>query len=363
MNRRRVLLTTLRSEPTTRSALSRATGISQPTTGKIVDELLADGILRNSIEQSDEVVGPGRPGQFLRVDDAQPRFLAIQLGLVHTRIAPLTVAPPARDTWTRVLETPRSMDRWARAIADAVKSMGDSRFSAVLVSVPGVVDEETGTSLLSPNARWMEGESVTAALGEVLRLPVHPIQEVQCLALGHRMADPTADNYLLVNFGIGIGCAAVVRGSLVRGPFPYTGEMGHTPVSGNLRLCSCGGIGCLETLVGRRYLFSETDDMPETALGQDGTKILDGQRAMQLRGALEAAGLGVAAALNVMGLKHAVVTGFVSDLPPEDFDVLRRSIAASAIASRFGSVRTEAAPRHWLAGLASVGIDRVIAPP
>jgi hypothetical protein len=84
---------------------------------------------------------------------------------------------------------------------------------------------------------------------------------------------------------------------------------------------------------------------------------------MQLRGALETAGLGVAAALNILGLKHAVVTGFIADLPPEDFDVLRKSIEASAIASRFGSVRTEAAPRHWLAGLASVGIDRVIAPP
>jgi predicted NBD/HSP70 family sugar kinase len=300
---------------------------------------------------------------FIRVDEAQPRFLAIQLGLVHTRLSPLTVAPPTRDTWSQVIKTPSSMERWAADVSNAVKSMGESRFAAVLVSVPGVLDEETGTSLLSPSARWMEGESVTAALGEVLGLPVHAIQEVHCLALGHRMADPTADNYLLVNFGIGVGCAAVVRGSLVRGPFPYSGEMGHTPVSGNLTLCSCGGIGCLETLVGRRYLFPETDETPENAFAQDGAKILEAQRSMQLRGALEAAGLGVAAALNVLGLKHAVVTGFVADLPPEDFDVLRKSIAASAIASRFGSVRTEAAPRHWLAGLASVGIDRVIAPP
>ncbi len=360
MNRRRVLLTTLRSEPTTRSALSRATGISQPTTGKIVDELLADGVLRLTATGSSEMTGPGRPAMFLRVDDAQPRFLAIQFGLRHTRIAPLTVAPPTKDTWSKVIDTPPSMAHWAMAVGDAVESLGDSSFSAVLVSVPGVLNEETGTSMLSPNARWMEGESVTTVLQEVLGLPVHPIQEVQCLALGHRMADPTADNYLLVNFGIGVGCAAVVRGSLVRGPFPFSGELGHTPVSGNLTLCSCGGIGCLETVVGRRYLFHETDEAP---VSREVARTYEGQRATQLRGALEAAGLGVAAALNVLGLKHAVVTGFLADLPPEDFDVLRRSIAASAMASRFGSVRTEAAPRHWLAGLASVGIDRVIAPP
>jgi len=363
-NRRHVLLKTLQSEPTTRSALSRATGLSQATTGKIADELLADGILRNATEDGNEAAGPGRPGIFLKLDDVQPRFLAIQLGIVHTRLAPLTVAPPPSDAWSKVFETPQSVHQWIKAVVEAVESMGTYRFSAALVSVPGVLDEATGTPVLSPHARWMEGEPLAAELHRALGIPVHMIQEVQCLARGHQMADPMADNYLLVDFGIGIGCAAMVRRNLMRGPFPFSGELGHTPVPGNLNLCNCGGMGCLETLVGRERLFGEdsaysTDHLPDN----ESSKVPQPQRVARLRAALEAAGLAIAGALNVVGLKHAVITGFAADLPPEEFDVLRKCIAASAIAGRFGSVRTDAAPRHWQAGLASVGIDLVLATP
>ena len=371
MNRRQVVLRCLRGGAVTRSDLARETGLSQPTTGKIVDALIADGVLRPVGRAAGNPPAPGRPGRpghALKLDDVRPRFLAVQLGPVHTRLAALTVAPPAGgDAWAAVIRTPPSLPRWTAAVADAARSLRPATASAtatappldaVFVSLPGVLDPATGVTLLSPNVRWMEGHAVAAALGHALAIPAHPVQEIDGLARGHRVAGPAAaaaaDDFLLVDFGIGVGSAAVIGGQLFRGGLPFAGELGHTPVPGHAAPCGCGGRGCLETLVGRRHL-----------LGPDGTAAPStGDRADRIQVAMAAAGLGIAAALNVLGLNHVIVTGFVADLPPASFGVLRDAVAAAAVAGRFGSaVRTEPARRHRLAGLATVAIDRVIAPP
>ena len=365
MNRRQVVLRCLRGGPVTRSDLARETGLSQPTTGKIVDALIADGVLRPVGRATGEAVGPGRPGRpghALTLDDVRPRFLAVQLGPVHTRLAALPVAPPAGgDAWATVIRTPPSLPRWTAAVADAASrgpllpaSATRPPWEAVVLSLPGVLDPKTGVTLLSPNVRWMEGHAVAAALGHALGLPAFPVQEIDGLARGHRVADPAADDFLLVDFGIGVGSAAMIHGELRHGGLPFAGELGHTPIPGHSAPCGCGGRGCLETLVGRRHL-----------LGPDGTAAAPaGDRADRIQTAMAAAGLGIAAALNVLGLNHVIVTGFVADLPPAAFGVLRDAIAAAAVAGRFGSaVRTDPARRHRLAGLATVAIDRVIAPP
>jgi len=368
MNRRQVLLASLRSGPTTRSALSRATGISPPTTGKIVDELIDDRVLRAAAGPVTPVQGPGRPGYLLVVDDVLPRFLAVQVGAVHTRLATLAVAPVLRDVWSKVIPTPASRAQWVASTAAAARTLVRQPPMALLVSLPGVLDETTGRTLLSPNLPWMEGEAIAAALGEALDLPAYPVQEMHCLAMGHRAADPKADNFLLVDFGIGIGSAAILNGGLARGPLPFAGEIGHTPVPGNSALCRCGGVGCLETLVGRRRLFGDGGaglagtDGDDALAPTDADGLIASGAASRLRSALQTAGLSIASSMNTLGLDHAVITGFAADLPPDLFAILRESISGAAIAARFGVVRTEAAPRHRLAGLASVGIDRCIAP-
>src|SRR4030042_28149 len=80
-----------------RADLAKSLGLSQPTAGKISDELLRLGVL----EEVDEVAAAalvrsrsvdgrgkvGRPGRILRLHRTQPRFLAIQLGVTDTNLA------------------------------------------------------------------------------------------------------------------------------------------------------------------------------------------------------------------------------------------------------------------------------------
>jgi predicted NBD/HSP70 family sugar kinase len=363
MNRRQAVLALLRTGVSTRPDIARETGLSLPTTVKIIDELSAAGVIR-SFEQPAETARPGRPSRLLKLDDLVPKFLAVQLGPVNTRLAVLPVAPSvAGDNWAKVIPTPPSLNRWTTAATKAAQSLLTFEASAVLVSVPGVLDEETGRTLLSPNARWMEGEAVAARFGDALGVPVFAVQEIRCLALGHALTHPDAGDFLLVDFGIGVGSAAMIGGQLLRGQLPFTGELGHTPVPGNTAKCGCGGVGCLETLVGRRQLLGEVSEDADKLSAPEVKKLTAGQKSGQLLAAMRAAGLGVAGAMNVLGLNRVVLTGFVADLPENVFNVLRDVVTAAAVAGRFGPVRVETARRHRLAGLASVGIDRVIAPP
>ena len=74
-----------------------------------------------------------------------------------------------------------------------------------------------------------------------IHCPVLLVQEIRALALGHLTADPAAQDFLLVDFGEGVGGAIVLEGKLYSPSTPLSGELGHTPVPGNRRLCGCGG--------------------------------------------------------------------------------------------------------------------------
>lgn len=378
MNRRKVVLASRRGEATTRSALAKLTGISQPTIGKIVENLIEDGILREvDQQQGASRLGRGRPGSPVKLDDVRPKFLAVELGVSHTRLATLTAAPPLQDHWPYTIPTVPNVDGWIESVRAAAAPLLRHSLAAVLVSVPGMLDHVKGRSVLSPNARWIEGESMAARLSNAFALPAFSVQEIACLALGHYTVNPNAGDFLLVDFDQGVGSAALVNGRLMRGPLPFSNELGHTPVLGNTAICGCGGVGCLETLVGRRYLLGDSDGVfrHEThhKSSRDGgphadrltplelARLTSAAQGMRVHSALAAAGLGIAGALNVLGVAQVVITGFVADFPQELFNILRAHISSAAVAARFGPVKTDSAPRHRLAGLAALGMDRVLA--
>lgn len=371
MNRRRIVLASMRLGSASRSQLARATGLSQPTAGKIADDLLDERVLADDLVATPvaEPLGMrmGRPGHSLRLNGRSPRYLAMQLGVTHTRMAALAVAPPAMDEWGATFATSASSKEWVAAVTKAAKAILPRKPEAVLVSMPGVIDEAEGRVLLSPNLGWAEGIDLPKLLGPALGAPVHVIQEIRCLAMGHRAIEPDAENFLMVDFGTGVGSAAMVGGSVYRGPLALSGELGHTPVPGNTLRCGCGATGCLETLVSRKALmhsFQEIDGRARQHRTWDWLvkRIATDGLSPKLATALDAAGAGIAGALNILGVDRVIVTGSLADLPPVAIERLTAAVRHGALWARFGQVHLSTAPRRRLAGLACMAIDRVIAP-
>lgn len=371
MNKRALLGHLHRMGTASRADLAKSLGLSQPTAGKIVDELLEMGVFEE-VEMVDSVRSEtgrrskaGRPARMLRLNRTKPRFLSIQLGIEETCLA---AAPPGitgEDSWATRIETPDSAGEWLAALKKCAASIAQQRFWGVVVSVPGLLDERTSRILYSPNLHWTEGADLAALVRDVWKSPVVLVQEENALALGQQAADPEGEDFLLADFGDGVGSASVIDGKLHTHPLPISGEIGHTPVLKNDRRCGCGAIGCLETLVSNRGLLQSFIAANPKA-GGSWSALEDSivQRGVRpwLAAILDATAVVLAGALNVLGLRRIVITGTLNEFPPAVLEYLSKAISKGALWARFGEVKVEGAPRRRVAGMIAAGLDRLIMP-
>ncbi len=367
MNQRTLLGVLRRAGSASRAQLAKEGGMSQPTAGKIVDEMLRAGWVRE-IEGGEEIEGEarrlGRPGQMVGLDDRTCRFAAVQLGVVHTRVRGVGLASPDSDQWDAEFATPTATAAWSHRLEQKTERLDLSPSEGVVLSVPGVVDEVSQRVLFSPNAHWTEGVDLPQWVQKVWRGPVVMVQEIRALAVGHLAADPSEKDFLLVDIGAGIGAASVIDGKLAQSPLPLSGEIGHTPVLGNKRACGCGATGCLETLVSRRGMMQSLMEHSRKKIRPDWPMLVNqvrdrGMPAWLGRG-LDAAAIHIAGAMNMLGMRHVVVTGCLSELSGDVMDHLSKAVQQSAMWARFGEVTCIGAPRRRLAGMVAVGIDRLL---
>ena len=367
LNQRRMVYTLMRLGTASRADLAKATGLSQPTAGKIADELLTAGVLEQGEDAGANGAGNGvrrmgRPGQLLRLDRQTPRFLAIQLGVVQTRLAMLPVAAQEQDDWAVQVPAAAGPGEWVEQLRKAARQLRPAQPQAVLLSVPGVVNERSGQVLLCPNLRWAESANLTELVRNVWKGPVCIVQEIRALALGHQAIESPGEDFLLVDFGDGVGGAAVINGELFESPIPLSGELGHTPVLGNQRRCGCGAVGCVETLVSRRGLLETFAAQTRQSRSWQALSEHIADRGVQpwLASALDAAAVTIAGALNVLGARRAVITGSLTELPEPAMQHLCAAVVRGAMWARFGEVICQSAPRRRTAGLVSAAIDRIL---
>jgi N-acetylglucosamine repressor len=367
-NKRALLDRLLRLGTASRADLAKSLGLSQPTAGRIADELLELGVFEETDEDSGngaEHTRMGRPGRMLRLTQSKSRFLGIQLGIAETWLSPLPLSVTEEDQWQIKLGTPGSAREWSRVLRKAAAEISEKSFWGILVSVPGLVDERKGKILYSPNLRWTAGTALSEPIQEVWEAPVILIQEERILALGHQSAHREGEDFLLVDFGEGVGSAVLIFGKLYAHPLPISGELGHTPVPGNKRRCGCGAVGCLETLASIRGLldsFGEAHQKSRKTWAALSSHVAAHGIEPWLAKTLDAMAAGIAGALNMLGLRRVVITGSVNELSPAVFHYLTEAITKGTLWARFGELKIEKAPRRRKAGLVAAGIDRLIVP-
>lgn len=376
-NRRTLIRTLQRLGSASRADLAKSLGMSQPTVGKIVEELLVMGLLEEvgdaacngaRIRQGrDEktMTRLGRPGRLLRLNAVRRRLVGIELGVTRTRVSLLALGAAATDGATMEWETEESAEGWMTSMRGARKRLETRGLWGAVASVPGIVDEGTGRVLFSPNLHWTEGEDWPVLLSEVWGVPSVLVQEERALALGHQLQAGGDGDFLLVDFGDGVGGAMVVGGRLYPSPLPLSGELGHTPVIGNRRRCGCGAVGCVESLVSRRGVlrsFGEAAGMRKPTWEGLVRQVTEGGVPDWLEETLEAMATVIAGALNVLGLRRVVLTGSLTELPAAVCKHLSDAIVRGAMWARFGSVECETVPRRRMAGFVAVGLDRLFLP-
>ena len=125
LNRRALLNCLQRAGSASRAELAKSLALSQPTVGRIADELIRLGIIEERSGSADEAprhgtrAKAGRPGRVLSLNRSEPRFLGIHLDVSETRFSLMPVYPQGQDQWDLVLPTPGNHDEWARRLCES----------------------------------------------------------------------------------------------------------------------------------------------------------------------------------------------------------------------------------------------------
>lgn len=130
------------------------------------------------------------------------------------------------------------------------------------VGVPGTVDVKTGFVTYCPNLFWYDvpiGDMFEANLGRKVKV----MQDSRNAALAETLlgAGRKYNNTLCVSIGTGVGCGVIVNGKIFNGGMNTAGEIGHTPIVKDGRLCVCGNRGCLESYVSGKAIRDRAIDL------------------------------------------------------------------------------------------------------
>jgi predicted NBD/HSP70 family sugar kinase len=116
--------------------------------------------------------------------------------------------------------------RLAQELAEAAEVKPESVKHAV-VGVPGVVDQRDGRVWEAANVPGMQGYAARERFSEALRIPVTVENDINLAAHGEyaRGSGGTADSFLFLSIGTGVGAGLVLGGNLLRGFKGAAGEL------------------------------------------------------------------------------------------------------------------------------------------
>lgn len=140
------------------------------------------------------------------------------------------------------------------------ETAGGARYEAVGLGTPGTYSAADDIMYGAPHTPLYEKPGLVSLLRSRLGVPLAVENDANCLALAEFFAQCHGrfTTVMAVILGTGMGSGLILGNRLHRGPNGNAGEIGHTSIAIDGRLCECGRRGCGEAYLsgpslGRRY--------------------------------------------------------------------------------------------------------------
>jgi N-acetylglucosamine repressor len=318
INRQIVLNYVREKGPISRAEIASETALQRSTVSLIIDELKIGGLLE---EVYGESTG-GRPPILLSLRTVDPVAVGVDFGTIRTIVATSDLAgrvleqeefatdPCAETTIRQIIKCTRRLIRKSKGTIEGIG-----------VSVPGLVDQESGAALYIPHFDWRNLEiskEISAATG----LAVSADNDANAAALAElwfgRPEIREVRDFIMVLIEEGVGTGIVFDGQVYRGENGAAGEFGHMTIGeGAPVACAAGSRRCWEAFASERaalarYASSSSglNSKGSLSFGQLVDYALDGDDAAQKALRETARYLGIGIANLVQGLSpEAVIVG------------------------------------------------------
>ncbi len=120
---------------------------------------------------------------------------------------------------------------------------------AVAAGAPGVIDQDAGIVLFSPNLPWRDYD-IKSSIEKKVGIPFYIGNDVNMGVLGEYKFGAGRGHQQVIGFfiGTGMGGGMILDGKLFTGYKHKGAEYGHMVLEPEGPLCNCGQRGCLEAL-------------------------------------------------------------------------------------------------------------------
>jgi predicted NBD/HSP70 family sugar kinase len=146
-----------------------------------------------------------------------------------------------------------------RALQAVMPPSGPSSLLGIGLAIPGVCDTERGVIIGSGQVPGLRGGGLVRSLTARFERRVLVDNDARAQALGEKWfgLGRGVPTFASVQTGHGVGVGLVLDGVAYRGLRGEAGELGHTAVTLGGEPCSCGLVGCWETIASVRWLQEE----------------------------------------------------------------------------------------------------------
>lgn len=305
-----------------RAGIAAQTGISRATMSRLVDELIATGL----VEESDDKLstgGRGRPTSVLSPASGTVIALGLQVNIsvLGAYLVDLSGNVLARETLEGDFSgsdpqaTLRKLARMGRRVLREGREEGTTFLGSAL-ALPGLVSGDT--LVTAPNLGWknIPFDELTHPLHDLHVTLIANEADLAAFAVAHpRPGAPEGPaSFIYVSGEVGIGGGLVINHQPLSGAHGWSGEIGHICVEPQGNVCSCGARGCLETIAGLKALCraagleDESSARELTQLAGHSAKAQDA-----LANAGHALGQALAGVVNTVDISQVYLGGLVAE--------------------------------------------------
>ena len=305
-----------------RAGIAAQTGISRATMSRLVDELIATGL----VEESDDKLstgGRGRPTSVLSPASGTVIALGLQVNIsvLGAYLVDLSGNVLARETLEGDFSgsdpqaTLRKLARMGRRVLREGREEGTTFLGSAL-ALPGLVSGDT--LVTAPNLGWknIPFEELTHPLHDLHVTLIANEADLAAFAVAHpRPGVPEGPaSFIYVSGEVGIGGGLVINHQPLSGAHGWSGEIGHICVEPQGNVCSCGARGCLETIAGLKALCRAAgleDESSARELTQLAGHSANAQDALANAG--HALGQALAGVVNTVDISQVYLGGLVAE--------------------------------------------------
>lgn len=347
---RRVVLEVIRAHGHLgRTEIARHAHLSPQAVTNIVEELHAEGMLRQ-LGRLRTRTGAGQPPIQFAVNPDGPMTVGVEIAADHIVTTLVDLAGSLRGKRIEALDRLGPEDipnRVAEEIRSMISASGvDSpNILGIGVVMPGPFEIDGMSSVGPATLPGWSGIDPVPLIEAATSQKVTLENDANAAAVGERLhgAGRQFSNFCLIYFGVGLGLGVIVDGHPLRGAFGNAGEIGHINVVPRTRPGQSGPEGMLERHVSVFALRSRLNGAALPSGFADIAKLMDDGNPVLLDWITEAADYLAPTVVLIENIFDPETVIFGGGLPDNVFDALigRLSPLSVSVATR----RSRAHPR------------------